>query len=427
MLDVHHYFSKMKRNLAVASIGLLLGACSSVGSDMVALNGPSSVGHSAQASQIAQPAAAKPSAMAKFVKQAVTVPQGNALNASVVQQVTPNMRRQRKSQWCKYLDNDAAARATILRAPTVSGDINDDGRKSATVSYDVMDIARARLIENTAEAKCRRYQANAALNRIVTIAPTNLTRAGFAEKAKVISSRAGNLKAIKTLVQRELKTGNIDRSQATSLSLAVDNVLSDGAIAASESAKRQGSLAFDIKNVGNLAAQLFKAERDLADINSNIRSADAVSVNLEGGWREGVVQSGVRIQQNSMFGGVKVSVKLGAFNPARKQYERQAARARANALRTEPGSIFWKIGELISAHQSSRAGLVSSRNQLIGSRQNAQRLKVTLPVGDPTYIARRYKTEIEIIRLDSEIAAVKASIRQLDRNLSKLQLLRYRP
>jgi len=84
MLDVHHYFSRMKRNLAAASIGLLLGACSSVGSDMVALNGPSSVGHSAQASQIAQPAAAKPSAMAKFVKQAVTVSQGNILNASVV-------------------------------------------------------------------------------------------------------------------------------------------------------------------------------------------------------------------------------------------------------------------------------------------------------------------------------------------------------
>jgi len=426
MLDVRHCFSRLKRAFVLVGLGLLLGACSSTGSNMIALTGPSLDGVSAPKPQ---PVAAQPTAatdMSKFVAQTVTPSETKLVKVSAARAVGRQPRPQPRSQWCRYLDNDAAARATILRAPTVSGDINDDGRKSATVAYDVMDIARARLIESTAEAKCRRYQANAALNRIVTVAPTNLTRAGFAEKARIITARTGNLRAIKTLVQRELKTGNIDRSQATSLSLAVDRVLSEGAIASSESAKRQGALAFDIKNAGNLASQLFKAERDLADINSNIRSADAVSVNLEGGWREGFIQNGVRVQKNSMFGGVKVSVKLGAFNPARKQYEAQAARARALSLRSEPGSIFWKINELISAHQRGRVGLISSRNQLIGSRANALRLKNTLPVGDPTYLARRYKTEIEIIKLDAEIAAVKASIRQLDQNLQKLRQLKTR-
>ncbi len=419
MLDVRHYFSRLRRAFVLVGLGLLLGACSSTGSNTIALTDPSL---DAVSVPKPRPVAAQPTAMSKFVSQAVTASETKVVKVSAARAVG----RQPRSQWCRYLDNDAAARATILRAPTVSGDINDDGRKSATIAYDVMDVARARLIESTAEAKCRRYQANAALNRIVTVLPTNLTRAGFTEKAKVITARSGNLRAIKTLVQRELKTGNIDRSQATSLTLAADTVLSEGAIASSESAKRQGALAFDIKNVGNLSAQLFKAERDLADINSDIRSADAVSVNLEGGWREGFVQNGVRVQKNSMFGGVKVSVKLGAFNPARKQYEAEAARARALSLRTEPGGIFWKINELISAHQRGRAGLVSSRNQLVGSRANALRLKTSLPLGDPVYLARRYKTEIEIIRLDAEIAAVKASIRQLDQNLQKLRQLKVR-
>lgn len=427
MSDVRHYFSSLKRTLLVAAAGFALSACSTVGSDLITTTatGPAPT-----------PVAGKPTSMAQFVttnatkilvSSDVTVAKTAVLHKPVIQPVSQlgyQPSSNPRSQWCRYLDNDAAARATILRAPTVSADINNDGRKSAGLSYDVMDIARARLIETTAEAKCRRYQANAALNRIVVIAPNDLTRAGYAAKAKLISRRSSSLQAIKTLVKRELRTGNLDRTQATTLTLAADKVLSDGAQAASEAAKRQGGAAYDMKNVSNLAAQLFKAERDLADINSNIRSADAVSVNLEGGWREGFIQNGLRVQKNSLFGGVKFSVKLGAFNPARTSYETAANRARINALRSEPGSIFWKVNELISAHQRARSGLVTSRNQLTSARVNAARLKATLPANDPAYLAHRYKTEIEIIKLDAEIAGINSSIRQLDLNLRKLRHLR---
>ena len=420
MSDVHHYFSKLKRAVIGVAGGLLLSACSGIDSNMLAL----SPNASPAKEPLVMPVAGKPSAISKFLTTGQTGVKNKTSHTSAVRKVEIRPAATPKSQWCRYLDNDAAARATMLRAPTVSGDINDDGRKSASMSYDVMDIRRAQLIESTAEAKCRRYLANSALNQIVVVAPNDLTRAGFAAKARIVSNRTSKLRAIKTLVRRELKTGNLDRSQATTLTLAVDKVLADGSKASSEAAKRQGNVAYDIKNVRHLAAQLFKAERDLADINSNIRSAEAVSVNLEGGWREGFVQNGIRVQNSSMFGGVKVSVKLGAFNPARKTYETIANRARIKALGSEPGSIFWKIDQLIAAHQRGRNGLISSRNQLIGARANAGRLKANLPAGDPTYLARRYKTEIQIIKLDSEIAGVKASIRQLDANLRKLRQLK---
>jgi len=403
MLDVHHYSSKLQRLVFLALATLAVAGCSGSSID-----------------NMIQPAAAKPPSMTQPValKTKKAIKQKSQKFARNKQAVQP------KSQWCTYLSEDAAANATILRAPTISGDINDDGRKSATLGFDVMNIARAQLIESNAQAKCRRYLANSALNRMVITAPNNLTRSGYAAKARVISNRSPKLRAIKSLVRRELGIGNLDRSQATSLLLAADQVLADGAKASSEAAKRQGLVAFDMKNVAALAAQLLKAEKEMADINSDIRSADAVSVNLEGGWREGFVQNGVRVQKNAMFGGVKVSLKLGAFNPLRYSHEAAANRARIGAHRSEPGSVFWKINELVLAHQRGRAGLVSAHRQLVGARANAVRLKQNLPAGDPAFLAQRYKTEIAIIKLSAEIAASKASLDQLDSNLSKLRQLR---
>ncbi len=437
MLADHHYFSKIKNVIVSLTGALFLSACSGVGSDIAGLGMsdsalPTSVTSSVRAPgiEVAQPvsgdAPIRSSAMTKLIQRVAsrrTETKANLVKRQPVIEQVHYKKTVTESPWCNYLKENAAAETTILKAPTVSGQINDSGRKTASVSYDLVNVARAHLIEKGAQVKCERFKANSALKRVIVIAPNNLTRAGFAAKAKSISANRSRLRSVKSEIRRQLNIGNLDRNQSTVLILAADQILADGAKASSESAKRQGLVAFDIQNSADMARQLIKAERDLAEIKSDIRSADAVSVNLEGGWRDGLTQNGLTVQKDSLFGGVKVSVKLGAFNPSRKRHEEAALAARLRAHRYEPGSVFWKIAQLIAAHKRARSGLVASKRRLIMARENVQRLQSNLPANDPAYMAKRFGVVIEGVKLDAEIKAVSASIRQLDANLSKLSLL----
>ena len=426
MLVDHHYFSRIKRGTICVIGAVLLSACSNLNGDIANL-GVSSVQPTTSRSnfQVVEPVSSQASAMTKLVNRVgIEKPKSRAITRNlVVKNRIPKVAE--TSPWCTYLKENAAAETTTLKAPTLSGQINDAGRKTASLSYDLVNVARAHLIEESARVKCQRYKANSALNRIVVVAPNKLTRAGFKAKATSIARHRGHLRSIKSQVRRQLVIGNLDRNESTTLSLAVDQIVADGAKASSEAAKRHGLVAFDLQNSADMAQQLLKAEKDLADINSNIRSADAVSVNLEGGWRDGLTQNGLTVQDDSLYGGVKVSVKLGAFNPSRKRHEKAALAAKLRAYRYEPGSVFWKISQLISAHKKARSGLVASQQQLVGARANISRLKVSLPAGDAVYLAKRIRVDIEGIKLDAEISAISASINQLDQNLKKLASLKY--
>jgi hypothetical protein len=416
MSVVHHCFSRLKQ-FAIIAIAVSLSACSGLNNDLGHWTGlaPSSLPVNAM---VPRPAAAKPSRNSVPVAQKIQKPQRQVFKFE--------KQKTEKSAWCTFVAEDAAADATVLRAPTISGTINDEGRKSVGLGYDLLNIGRAKLIEDAAEAKCRRYLANTALNRMAVVAPNVLSRQGYRAKAKVIARRKRNLLAIKVLVNRELITGNLDRSQSTKLLLAADGVLSDGARASSEAAKRNGLAAYDLQNLSKLSVELLKAERDLADINSNIRSADAVSVNLNTGWRDGLKENGLEVQKQSFYGGLKVSVKLGALNPRRFAHERAATRAKLRSLRTEPGSVFWKLQELKNAQIQGRRGLIVAKQTLQGSLAAARRQQHNLPTNDPAYLVLRYGTEVEIIRLEAEAAGVKATLAQINRNLAKLRKLQYR-
>lgn len=428
MSDVHPCSSnqvlsrKLKRLVPAFGAMMLVGACSGNGlKDLDFANSVTTakVQPTAMTSfinrQLDKPSSAKTAALNVSAKPRTTIPANVAAHRTAHGKLV--------SPWCKYLMRDAAADATILRAPTISGEINDDGRKNATLGYDLVDIARAELTERAARVKCQRHIAQSALTRASIVAPNNLTRAGHREKARIIFANRHRLVAIKALAARELRAGSLDQAQSARLALAVDRLLSDGQSARSEAEKRKGLVAFDLENISELASRLLKAERDLADIKSTMRSADAVSVNLEGGWREGFVQNGVKVQSSSLYGGVKVSMKLGAFNPLRFRHERAAIKARLRAHSTEPGSVFWRLREVTAAHVRARTGLVASARQLRIGLTKAQALLRATPRHDSAYIVQRQGTQVDIIRLEADLAAARASIRQLDHNLARLRQL----
>ncbi len=326
-----------------------------------------------------------------------------------------------QSDWCTYLKEDAAAEATILRAPTLSGEINDEGRKGVNLGFDLMNIPKSVLIERTAVAKCKRYKATSALNQMILTIPGKLTRAGFAAKARSIKANSRQLRAVKTLAAQELRTGVLDKRQADTLRVKVDMLIAEGKKADSEAASRKSLDYYGNQSLKAASSQLLAAERELADINSDIRTADAFSVNLQSGWRDALVQDGLKVQDDSFYGGVKVSVKLGALNPMRAEHERAALAARLRAHNSEPGSAFWKLREIISAQNAARSGLLASRRQLQRALSTARGLKASLPRNDEAYIASRLEIEIRIIAIKAKLAGVNASLAEIDHSLKRFK------
>lgn len=418
-------FVSRVRILCISACTLLVAACSGADLDLkTGITPPPPVRATAVVATPPQPtkpvpAAPHKQAVARPREKSIITPEPTITPARAPH-ITPD-----GSAWCTYLTETAAADATVLRAPTVSASINKDGNKGVAVNYDLSNIAKAELLDAAAQAKCRRYAANAALNRMAIASPNVLSRAGYRAKADVISRHARKLRAIKTLVRRELETGTFDRTQTSRLLLAADQIIADGAQANSESEKRQGFVAYDLDNLKELSKQLHRAETELADINSHIRSADAVAIKLSGGWRESGKEAGAIIPKSDFYGGVNFSVKLGAFNPARFEHERAATLARLRAHQSEPGSIFWKLKALEQAQISGRAGIVNALNTMISSRNTALRQKRHLPASDPAFLYARYEAEIAIIKLDADIAGSRATLRQIDRNLRQLRRLRY--
>ena len=146
-----------------------------------------------------------------------------------------------RSAWCEYLAEDAAADATVLRSPTLKGQIDDDAKGSVSVSLSASSFRKATLLEQSAEARCRAYLAESGLQKVVFLAPQTLSAAGFRAKADSIQHRSGELQKLKARIDREIKAGNMPADKATSLSAMIEGLYSAAAEARSEAERRAGA------------------------------------------------------------------------------------------------------------------------------------------------------------------------------------------
>jgi hypothetical protein len=325
-----------------------------------------------------------------------------------------------QSSWCTYLEEDAAAEAMLLLHPTVSAEVDYQGHKTIRLGYDLANLRTAGLIKEKAEAKCRNYLARSALNSLIIIAPNQLTRATFDAQAKVIEQRRGALLRFQQQIRDEVKNGVLTIDQAGSLLVEADWIIADGAKASSEAARRQIFNNDNIREISAAGQLLLDAEREIADLNSSLRTAEALSVTVEAGWRDSSSWEEFNTEENSWFLAGKVSAKLGIFNPALQRHEHRALQARLQAQESEPGSVFWRIKELINAFEQSKDGLLASRKQLAAAKNTAETLKKILPENNADYFAQLYKTELEIIKLEAGIAGIDASLTTIEQHLTRL-------
>ncbi len=326
------------------------------------------------------------------------------------------------SQWCRYLKEDSAAQATILRSPTLSGSTDDSGKSALNLGLSASSFTKAQLVEEEARVKCRRYLAELGLQKLAFISPQGLTAAGYRAKAKSIAARKSQFAELRKLIKAEVRSGNINTDKATSLAVLIDQIIAEGNAARSQADRRLTEDYGKPKNAAVLGNDLLKAEAELDDINSRIRSADAMDVSVSAGWDDNRIRDGLDVNSDSFSGKVSFSMKLGAIAPQRFEHERLAREAKLSAIRNQEGGALWQIDILRKAHERALDGLSVSQAKLDDALVAANKLVVVLgSVENPEFAGTLIAARIQVVRLQADKAAISGSIREINESIKRLK------
>jgi hypothetical protein len=326
------------------------------------------------------------------------------------------------SEWCRYLKEDSAAQATILRSPSLSGSVNDSGRTALSLGLSASSFAKANLVEEEARIKCRRYIAESGLQKLAFISPQGLTAAGFRAKAKSIYSRKIQLAALRNLIKSEVQKGNVNAEKATSLVILIDQIVAEGNAARSQADRRLTEDYGAPQNAAVLGNDLLRAEDELEKLNSRLRTADVIDLSVSAGWNDDKLNNGFDASSDSFSGKVSFSVKLGALAPQRFDHERLAREAKLRAIRNQEGGSLWQIDTLRKAHERALDGLMVSQVKLNEALTEAKKLVTTLSsVSNPEFAGTLIAAKIQVVRLQADKAAVAGSIKEIGENIKRLK------
>jgi hypothetical protein len=327
-----------------------------------------------------------------------------------------------KSAWCEHLKEDAAVESTILRAPSLNGSLNDSGKASLSMSMSASNFKKARLLEEEAQLRCKRYLAETGLKKLVFVSPQNLTAAGFRAKSDAIFAQMSDMKKLRKEIKIALNEGAIDREKASAITVLLERLMAEGNNAKSQADRRFNEHILSDKSSKLLTTELLQSEAELDKISSQIRSIDSLDVSVQAGWGDDVTSQGINVGSDAFSGKVSFSMKLGAFMPQRYEHERLSSNARQEALAKEEGGTIWQIGVLRRAHERAIAGLVESQVKLEDAIKEARTLSAALSsTQNPEFEGSRLNTRYEIIKLKVERAGVAGSIAEIKANLKRLQ------
>jgi hypothetical protein len=331
-------------------------------------------------------------------------------------------KRARASSWCEQMRESTAAETTIMRSPNLSGSMADDGKASLNLSLSYSDFKRASLMEQAAEARCRKYLAETGLNVLVFVSPQNLTATGFRAKADTILGQVLAIRSLRTEIAKAMASGAIDREKATGLSVLLDQLVAEGNAAKSQADRRINARLLDGKSSETLSRELLQAEGDLDHINSEMATANSMDVKAELGWNDDVNNNGFNMNDQSFSGKVSFSMKLGALNPKRFEHEQRATEAKLRAITTEEGGAVWQVGILKQAHERAISGLAESQVHIDQALKETKHLLSILESEKvPDFEGARLSARFEIIKLKADRAGVVGSLAEIKTNLKRLK------
>lgn len=329
---------------------------------------------------------------------------------------------QPRSHWCDYLREDTAAQTTILRAPTLSGSVNDDASTSLTLGMSLTGLAKAELMEQAAEVRCQKYLAENGLQKLVFVSPQGLTAAGHRARLKSIEGQKKEIARLRKKVATALNSGAINTERATAINVLADEILAEAEASRSQADRRLDAMLAASGSAEAYGSALLAAEADLEDINSRMRTFDAIDVSASVGWNDDVNSNGLEANDQAFSGKVSFSVKLGAALPQRFEHEAAAKEAKLRAIRAEDGGALWQVAILRRAHERALDGLGQQQLQLDAAIRKAEELARTLAsIDNPDFEPPLIQAKLQLIKLRAEKAAVSGSIAEIEQNMKKLK------
>jgi hypothetical protein len=322
---------------------------------------------------------------------------------------------------CDYLREDALAQTDIMRSPSLRGSYNDSGKASLSLGMSLTDFGKANTVEEAADVRCRLYKAETGLRKIVFLSPQGLTASGFRAKSDLIQNQRTQLQKLKSDAMAAMGRGDIDHEKASGLIANIDKIFADASAAKSQADRRTNDLLGLNDNASILGQELLRAESDLHDLNSRMRTYDATDLSVSAGYNDDLNNQGLATNKNAFSAKINFSVKLGALLPQRFNHEERAKQARLRAV-GEEGGMIWQVNTLRLAHERAIEGLVSSQSQLEAALAEARKLSKQLgSVPNPEFSGARIATKIQIVALESERAGVVGSIAEIRQNMQRLK------
>ena len=359
-------------------------------------------------------------------KDAIYKPRKKALRGTLPG-ITPLDRpmtdRQFVSSTCRRLHAVAGAQTTILRSPTIGATLDTEKKASVTISYDMLDLRRARLTEEEADARCRRLLASAKLSSFVLATNESLRHASARAQSLSFQGSRRKLMLVAGQIDSYLDEGLVTMPQASVLRRYVARARAMAAAAAAEAGRREGVSDRRNANLQRAKDELLAADHDLAEIERQRRTADAFELSVSGGYNTETDSIGARYgHDGESYGKVKFSMRTGALFPRRHAFEDEATASRIESF-NDPGSgTLWRLREL---REASRRALKDLRKQRATLRKGVREtLRVINAPGHrfgDGLEAARLRSRLDAIVFRAELAGVEATIDEMEGTVRRLR------
>ncbi len=327
------------------------------------------------------------------------------------------------SPFCQRILAEAGIESTILRSPSLKGSVNSDKDLSVGASFGLVDLKRANLKEELAAVRCVRDSVAAKLSQLLVTSNQSLSGAGYVAQSRVLKDHSSDIRRIDRDISHSLNEGLLTRVRAETLRQYLQQLQSKAAKMEGEASRRSTVDRMRKQSFQDLDRQLTAAEQRIQEIESRVRTADAVQFKTTVDYsKRGEGSDDVTISADGeVTAKIAVSMRLGAFRPRRYELEELAEQSRVDSLYEVNRGALWQtqeiarshVGVLGSLHKQSRNVKSALRSAQVNARKGSSSY-------EPEMVASRLKARIDVLKLKAELAGLNATIVDTKRWNSKL-------
>ncbi|MEM9676530.1 MAG: hypothetical protein AAF890_00605 [Pseudomonadota bacterium] len=359
----------------------------------------------------------------KVSKQTIDVSGVSDYGKFLDQKATTGSVGQERSARCRQILAEAGLDATMLRSPTLSATLDQDGKGGLSLGYDVLDLRRARMKIELAQLQCDRYEASVRLAQLLVTSTQALSRAGYLAKADYLGRNRAALKRVQRRVVADVDEGLVTVHSANAIRQRISQVIAQEARVRGEAERREVVDNIQVKSARNIDRKLIDYEQRIYKLQKALRTTDAYEVSVSGGYNYDAQDDPFSVDAgNDLYAKVKVGVRLGVFHRDRAAFENELRQSRLDALYQANTGALWRADKMAGANSRVLHNLRLQRNEVASALKEAKRTVIaSRNADDPWLVSSGLRSRIDIVALGAELAGLDATIDDVGRLDKKLR------